>query len=76
MKGLIFSKPPENYPIRSKPPKVFCKKGALKNLANFRGTPVLESLFNRVAGLKACNFIKKAPAQEVSWEIYRIRKNT
>ena len=25
----------------------------------YRKTPVLESIFNKVAGLKACNFIKK-----------------
>ena len=32
----------------------------LKNIANFcRKTPVLESLFNKVAGLRACIFIKK-----------------
>ena len=40
------------------------KKGVLKNFANFtrkfhRKTPALESLFNKVAGLEAYNFIKK-----------------
>ena len=34
------------------PPEVFCKK-------IHRKIPVLESLFNKVAGLQACNFIKK-----------------
>ena len=33
-------------------------------------TPVLESLFNKVAGLKACNFIKKTPTQVFSCEIF------
>ena len=36
------------------------KKGVLKTFANFTGKKaVLESLFNKVAGLQACNFIKK-----------------
>ena len=36
------------------------KIGVLKNLANFtRKTYALESLFNKAAGLKACDFIKK-----------------
>ena len=51
---------PHNEPQRSpgfaqkQPSEVFCKKSVLKNVA-----PVLESLFNNVAGLQACNFIKK-----------------
>ena len=36
------------------------KKGVLKYFAKFpRKTPVLESLFNKIAGLEDCNFIKK-----------------
>ena len=38
------------------------KIGVLKNFAIFTGKhlwPVLESLFNKVAGFKACNFTKK-----------------
>ena len=35
------------------------KKSVLKNFANFTGKHLLESLFDNVAGLKACNFIKK-----------------
>ena len=41
---------------------VLQKKHVLKKFAIFTGkqkTPVLESLFNKVAGPKACNFIKK-----------------
>ena len=44
---------------------MFFKVGVLKNFVteNFCNihskTPVLESLFNKVAGLKVCNFIKK-----------------
>ena len=40
--------------------QVFYKKAVLKNFAIFtRKTAVLEFLFNKVAGLHACNFIKK-----------------
>ena len=35
------------------------KKGVFKDFAKFTEKPVLESLFNKVAGLSACNFIKK-----------------
>ena len=34
-------------------------RGVLKLHKFHRKTPVLESPFNKVAGLKACNFIKK-----------------
>ena len=35
------------------------KMGVFKKFSNIhRKTPVLESLFNKVAGLKVCNFIK------------------
>ena len=36
------------------------KMDVFKKFSNIhRKTPVLESLFNKVAGLKVCNFIKK-----------------
>ena len=38
---------------------MFFKVGVLKNFANFTGKHILKSLFNKVAGLKSCNFIKK-----------------
>ena len=39
-------------------------------------TPVFESLFNKAAGLKACNFIKKEiPSQVFSCEYWEIFKN-
>ena len=38
---------------------VCSKQMFLKYLQNHKKTPVLESLFNKVADLKACNFIKK-----------------
>ena len=34
---------------------------SLKFRKFYRKTPVLQSLFNKVAGLKTCNFIKKRP---------------
>ena len=37
------------------------KKDVLKNFAIPQEPPVLEFLFNKVARLKACNFIKKRP---------------
>ena len=41
-----------------------------------RKTPVLESLFNKVSGLKACIFIEKyTPTQLFSYEYYKIFKN-
>ena len=38
---------------------MFYKKGVLKNSAIFTGKHQCWRLFNKVAGLKACNFIKK-----------------
>ena len=39
---------------------MFFKNGILKIFLNIhRKTPVLKSLFNKVAGILACNFIKK-----------------
>ena len=39
--------------------------------------PVLESLFNKVAGLKTCSFIKKRPEHRYfSCEICEVFKNT
>ena len=46
--------------IQKQPPEVFCKKKVFLKLLQFhRKTPVLECLFNNVAGLEPCNFIKK-----------------
>ena len=49
---------------RSSRPKVFCKKGVLRNFTKFTGKHLCQSLFfNKVAGLscrlEACNFNKK-----------------
>ena len=53
--------------------RCFVKKGKIKNLANFkfhRKTPVFESLFNKVVGLQACNFLEKRLQQRYFPEKY------
>ena len=48
-------------------PEVFCEKnGGLKYFANFTRKHLLESLFNKVVGLQASNFIIKTPTQAFS----------
>ena len=45
---------------RSSHPKVFCKKGVLKNFAKCTGKLLCESLFfNKVAGLKTATLSKR-----------------
>ena len=66
--------------------EVFCKKGVLRNFANFIGKHLCQSLFfNKITGLGlqfilqayACNFIKKQTlAQVFSCEFCKISKNT
>ena len=53
------------------------KKGALKNLLKFPGKHLCQSLlFNKVASLKTCNFIKKETmAQVFSCEFGEISKD-
>ena len=45
--------------FRSSRPELFCEKGVLKNSQNSQGNTCARLFFNKVAGLKACNFIKK-----------------
>ena len=46
--------------FKKQPPEVLCKESCSLELRKFhRKTPVLESLFNRITGLKGCKFIKK-----------------
>ena len=45
--------------VQKQPPEVFFTKDALKNSAYFTGRQLCWSLFNKVAGPQACNFIKK-----------------
>ena len=47
--------------VRSSQRRFSVKKLLLKISQYPQETPVLESLFKKVAGLKACNFIKKRP---------------
>ena len=61
--------------------QVFFKMGVLKNFANFTGKHMrLESLFNTVAGLQACNFIKKRLntgntffAEHLNWLLFKLK---
>ena len=49
-----------NLTFKSSLRRYSVKKVVLKNFANFaKKARLLEPLFNKVAGLKACNFIKK-----------------
>ena len=52
------------------------KIGALKIFPNFKGKCLFSSLFNKVAALRACNFIKKILQHVFSCEICEIFKNT
>ena len=45
--------------MQKQPPEVFHGIGVLKNIAKFAGKYLCQGLlFDKVAGLKACNFIK------------------
>ena len=44
---------------QKQPPEVFCMVQHFQFHKFYRNTPVLESLFNNVAGFQACNLIKK-----------------
>ena len=55
------SQPKWGY-FQKQPPKIICEKRCSRKIRQFhRKTLVLESLFNKAAGLKACNFIKARP---------------
>ena len=45
--------------VQKQPPEVFFRKDVLKNFAYFTEKQLRWSLFNKVAGPQACNFIKK-----------------
>ena len=73
MKNLIFKRQGE---IRSRW-EVFCNKEFFKNFAKFTGKkPVLESLFNKVAGLSLQVYQKETPEQVFFCEFCEILKNT
>ena len=47
-------------PYRSSSLEVFCKKGVLRNFTEFTGKRLCQSLiFNKVAGLRPANLVKK-----------------
>ena len=51
---------------RNSRPEVFCKKCVLRDFAKFTGKHLYQRLFfNKVAGLEACNFIKKETLAQV-----------
>ena len=56
-----------NHKYQKQPPKVFCKAGVN------RETPVLDSLFDKIAGLRPK---KESPTQAVSCEFCGNFKNT
>ena len=59
---ILSHNEPQRSPgfVQKQPPKMFCKKRCSQKYRKFhRKTPVLESLFNNIAGLQACDFIKK-----------------
>ena len=64
--------------IRSSRPEVFCRKCVLKNFAKFTGKHLWQSFFfNKVAGLRPSNFIKKETLPQVfSCEFCKIFKST
>ena len=64
--------------IKKQPPEGFSKKGVLKIFHKIHlKTPVLESYFNRVSGLRAATLLKKEiPTQVSSGKFYEISKNT
>ena len=72
--GLLY----HCFLLREKHPKVFCKKGVLRDFAKFKGKhtcPRISFLIKLQA--PACNFIKKETlAQVFSREFRKISKNT
>ena len=63
--------------VRSSSPEVFCKKGVLRNFAEFTGKHLCIILFLIQSQASACNFIQKEThAQVFSCEFYEISKNT
>ena len=51
---------------------MFCEKGVLRNFAKFTGTPMPESLLNKVAGL---GLRKETLAQVFSFKLCEISEN-
>ena len=73
LKQVFFSEICDIFQNRSSRSQLFFKIGAFKNFAT-----VLESLTNKVAGLRTCNFIKKRLhyVKHVKHKICEIFKNS
>ena len=57
----------------SRRPKVFCKKGVLRNFATFTGKQLCQSFFfNKVAGLMPATLLKKRLTEKFSCEFCKI----
>ena len=53
-------------------PELFCKKRFSEKFCKFhRKTSALETLFNKVADLKACNFIKRDSKTGIAWDLFK-----
>ena len=67
-----------SFRFQSSHQRCYMKKDVLINFSKLTGKHLCRSLFlNKVAGLKACNFIEKKPlAQVFSCEFCEICKNT
>ena len=64
--------------VQKQSPEVFYKKGIFKTFRNIhRKTAVLESLFNKAAGLAyLATLMKETPSQTLSIEYCEVLKNT
>ena len=57
---VMYYKLKKIYQFQKQPPELFYRKSCSEKFCNIHTkTPVLESPFNRLAGLKTCNFLKK-----------------
>ena len=77
--GKLRNWPPEFMQLtcRSNRPKVFCKKGVLRNSAKFRGKHLCQSHFLIKLQASVWNFIKKETLGQVfSCEFCEISKNS
>ena len=59
------------------PPEVFCKsRCSLKFRKLYRKAPVLESVFNKVAGLETATLLKRHSNTDFSSEVCKIFRST
>ena len=56
-------------------PEVFCKKGVLKNFANFTGKPMLEFFLIKLQSFSLQVFKKETPTKVPSYEVCETFKN-